>query len=98
MNKIVCALFVLVVAVMLFAGFVFDKPHDIYPKSAIVTEVDYENDLVTITDFSGRMYAFYGCDDWYEGDICAAIMDDNGTPETVYDDIILEVRYCGWVE
>ena len=73
-------------------------PHEIYPTSMIVVEVDYENDLVTIADFEGRAYQFYGCEDWYENDICAVIMDDNGTSETVYDDIILQTRYCGYVE
>lgn len=72
--------------------------HEIYPTSMIVTEVDYESDLVTIVDFEGRMYQFYGCEDWYENDICAVIMDDNGTTETVYDDIILQTRYCGYIK
>ena len=72
--------------------------HEIYPTSMIVVEVDYENNLVTIVDFEGRMYQFYGCEDWYKNDICAVIMDDNGTSETVYDDIIIQVRYCGYVQ
>ena len=98
MKKIIVVLFVVVIASMLLAGFVFDKPHEIYPTSMIVTEVDYENNLVTIVDFEGRMYQFYGCEDWYENDICAVIMDNNGTTETVYDDIITQVRYCGYIQ
>ena len=30
------------------------------------------------------------------GDIVAAIMDDNGTPDSVLDDKIASVRYAGW--
>ena len=71
---------------------------NVYPTSMIVIKVDYENDLVTIADFEGRTYQFYGCEDWYENDICAVIMNDNGTSETVYDDIILQTRYCGYVK
>lgn len=70
--------------------------HEIYPTSAIVTEVT--DDFVTITDFEGRMWQFYDdCEDWMAGDICAVIMDNNGTNETVYDDIVLKTRYCGYV-
>lgn len=95
------------VAIVILCGLLFatliwfkylDAQHETYPTSMIVTKVDYENDIVTITDFEGRAYQFCGCEDWYEGDICAVIMDDNGTPETVYDDIILQTRYCGYVE
>ena len=74
-----------------------EPEHEIYPTSAIVTEIT--DDLVTITDFEGRMWQFYDdCEDWMIGDICAVIMDNNSTNETVYDDIILQTRYCGWVE
>lgn len=94
MKKIVSVLFVMVVTLMLFAG----RPHEIYPTSMIVTEIDYENDLVTIVDFTGNAFQFFGCEDWCENDICAVIMNDNGTPETIYDDIITQVRYCGYIQ
>lgn len=95
------------VAIVILCGLLFatliwfkylDAQRETYPTSMIVTEVDYKNDIVTITDFEDRAYQFYGCEDWYEGDICAVIMSDNGTPETVYDDVILQTRYCGYVE
>ena len=98
MKKIIVVLFVVVIASMVLAGFVFDKPHEIYPTSMIVTEIDYENDLVTIVDFNGNAFQFFGCEDWCENDICAVSMDDNGTPETIYDDIISQVRYCGYIQ
>ena len=94
MKKIVFVLFVMVVTLMLFAG----SPREIYPISMIVTEIDYENDLVTIVDFNGNAFQFFSCEDWCENDICAVIMDDNGTPETIYDDIITQVRYCGYIQ
>ena len=94
MKRIVSVLFVLVVTLILFVG----RQHEIYPTSMIVTEIDYENDLVTIVDFTGNAFQFFGCEDWCENDICAVIMDDNGTPETIYDDIITQVRYCGYIQ
>lgn len=70
---------------------------EIYSTTTLVHDVDYETDTVTIRTFSGIEYQFTGCEDWFEGDICSVIMDKNGTPE-VYDDIILQTRYAGWVE
>ena len=73
------------------------EAHEIYPTSAIVTDVS--NDKITITDFEGRTWIFYtDSEDWAVNDICAVIMDDNGTPETVYDDLVIQARYCGYVK
>ena len=79
---------------ILIAGNAMQK---IYSTTTLVHDVDYETDTVTIRTFSGIEYQFTGCEDWFEGDICSVIMDKNGTPE-VYDDIILQTRYTGWVE
>lgn len=68
-----------------------------YAKSAVVVEVDYENDVVTVEDFNGNLWEFEGCEDWLTGDVCAMVMYDNDTPETIYDDIILDMRYDGWI-
>lgn len=70
---------------------------EIYPTCGIVTEVDEASDTVTFTEQNGNMFAFGGCEDWQEGDIIAATMDDNGTEE-VYDDYIIDVRYAGYKE
>ena len=68
-----------------------------YPMTTIVTEVNYNSDEVTCTDFNGNKWAFTGCEDWLEGDICSMIMCDNGT-KTIYDDIIISERYNGWFD
>ena len=69
----------------------------LYPTSGVVTEVNYDTDLVTVELQSGHLYQFYGAEDWVEGDIAAMIMNDLGTPE-VYDDEIISVRYVGYVK
>lgn len=69
-----------------------------YPKATIVTELDYENDLVIIEDFNGFLWSFEGIEDWIVNDICSLLMYDNGTSETIFDDIIVDVHYDGWVE
>ena len=68
-----------------------------YPACGIVIEIDEENDLVMVEDFNGDIWIFEGIEDWFIGDICAMMMDDNGT-DTIYDDIIVSVRYRGWVK
>ena len=68
-----------------------------YPQTFVVTEVDYEADTITLEDFSGNTWTWEGAEDWMQGDIAAAIMNDNGTP-TIYDDEIKQLKYCGYLE
>lgn len=68
--------------------------HDLYPTAGVITEVNREADTVTFTDANGNDWSFYGAEDWIEGDTCAAIMDRRGT-DTIYDDAVVAVRYCG---
>ena len=72
--------------------------HSTYPKAMVVVAVDREKDIVTLSTCSELIYEFYGVQDYDEGDIVALIMDDNGTPDDVKDDIILAHQYSGWVE
>lgn len=60
--------------------------------------LDFGQDLVTISTGSGLLYEFYGIEDLYMGDIIAVTMDDNGTPETVLDDKIIDSKYAGYTE
>ena len=68
---------------------------ELYPETARVVELNYDEDIVTVETFNGFLFSFYGCEDYCEGDGVALIMDDNGT-EKVYDDCIIMVQYCGW--
>lgn len=79
-------------------GEVFFKSYeDIYPTTAIVSEVNYEENLVSVEDFNGNVWQFTETDDWEIGDICSMIMDSKKT-ERIYDDEILSVRYSGHQE
>ena len=66
-----------------------------YPSCGMVVEINRENGEVIVKDFNGNLWAFEGNEDWLEGDICAMIMSDEGTP-SIYDDVIIQARYCGW--
>jgi hypothetical protein len=68
---------------------------DLYPETAKVVEVNYDEDLVTVETFNGFLFSFEGCEDWQEGDCASLIMEDNGT-EKVFDDAILMAQYSAW--
>lgn len=70
----------------------------LYAKSTVVVEVNEDDDIVVVEDFNGFLWEFEGCEDWVVGDICSMVMHNNGTSETIFDDVILDVRYDGWVD
>lgn len=70
--------------------------HNYYPATGVVTELETETDSVIYTDFNGNLWDFPGIEDWCEGDRVALIMDNMGTPESIYDDQPVVWRYCGW--
>lgn len=75
------------------------KDDGIYAMTAMVYNLDYEADIVTVEDANGNLWDFAGCEDYAEGDLVSCVMWDAGTPETVYDDYILNARYSGfWID
>ena len=68
-----------------------------YPRTAVVTYLDRENDYVVATDWAGLTWEFIGIEDWCELDIVSMMLDDNNTPTNIYDDIIIKAYYGGWV-
>ena len=70
---------------------------NLYPQTFKVISVDYYENLVTVEDFNGNVWQFWGAEDWVENDICSAIMSDNGT-DSIYDDSFVMVRYSGWIK
>ena len=66
--------------------------HDYYPMTTVVREIDIKNDVVTVENNNGHLYAFTGVEDWQVGDICSLMLDNNGT-ESIFDDIILKAIY-----
>lgn len=69
----------------------------LYPKAFIVSACDPDSDRVFLTDTNNNEWAILGVEDWSEGDIAAAIMNDSGTPDSIYDDKIVEIRYSGYL-
>ena len=68
----------------------------LYPTTAVVVELDRENDIVTCADYAGNLWEFEGCEDWETGDVASLLMCDLGTA-SIYDDTIEMVRYSGHI-
>ena len=83
------------ILVMLLAS-LFTLSHNTYPMAMQVVAFERETDTVVCCDATGLEWAFYGIEDWEVGDLVIAMMDDNGTRETLVDDIITDVTYSGY--
>lgn len=66
-----------------------------YPKTTICLAVNRQMDVVTVADCNGTEWTFADCQDFEEGDLIALIMNDSGTPDTIWDDTIITARYSG---
>lgn len=92
MRKIM--LLVLIAGLMLTACAAKTENHN-YALTAIVIDVDRNADTVTVEDFNGNAWTFYGAEDWMAGDCASLVMNDNST-EKIMDDTIESARYSGW--
>lgn len=70
---------------------------EIYPTTFIVTNINVDNNLLTLTDFTGNEWLYESIEDWFIGDITSAIMDNNNS-EHIEDDIIIQLKYEGYIE
>lgn len=84
-------LFILATIISL-GGNPFTEECQIYPLSVQITDLNYEDDTITFTDFRGENWVYIGCEDWEIGDNANLIMYNNMTSE-IYDDIILTIKY-----
>ena len=70
----------------------------LYPMAGIVTDLKPETNSVIIETSNGHAWSFDGIDDWSVGYGVVAIMFDPDTPLDCTDDMILSVRYMGYVD
>lgn len=71
------------------------EQHHYYANTAVVTEIDYANNLVTVEDSAGNTWQFTETEDWEFSDTCSMLMDSKGT-SSVSDDEIIQVTYCAF--
>ena len=72
-----------------------ESKHHYYANTAVVTEIDYANNLVTVEDSTGNTWQFTETEDWKFSDTCSMLMDSKGTPN-INDDEIIQVTYCAF--
>ena len=74
------------------------EKHTVYPLTVVVVELDHDDDIVTCVDGANNFWEFYGVEDWLTGDYASLLMDDNATPNSIYDDVITMTLYAGTFE
>ena len=94
MKKLIISLIICICAPFFIAA-LRQPTSNTYANTACVIALSPGTDTVIVEDYSGNLWAFYGCEDWQIGDCVSLVMDDAGTEE-IYDDEILSVRYSGW--
>lgn len=72
-----------------------ENQHHYYANTAVVTEIDYANNLVTVEDSAGNTWQFTETEDWEFSDTCSMLMDSKGTA-SVTDDEIIQITYCAF--
>lgn len=59
-----------------------------YADCGVVTEINDNEDYVTLQMQNGNEFTFYGAEDYMTGDLVAVIMNSNGTQNVIDDEII----------
>ena len=67
---------------------------NIYLRFGNVVDLEYSTDCVTVDDGLGNLWEYFGVDYVFYGDLVVMIMSDNGTPDWIYDDIVLNAYKC----
>jgi len=80
------------------ASYMGNVPFDeCYPETALITELDYDLDMVTCVTFTGTVYHFKGIYDWAEYDLVSMFVWDAETILDKSDDVILMTEVGGWL-
>ena len=90
--------FVVIILVLLFAFSYMAALADIYPQVFVIEEIHHNKNIIVFSDYNHNIWEWIGDPEDFEvGDVIAAAMSNNST-KTIYDDIILEIRYAGNLE
>lgn len=67
-----------------------------YPATGLVVNLDATKDIVTVLTGNDMLWDFCGVEDYELGDMVSLLMDDNGTPDDITDDLIVKAQYSGF--
>ena len=62
---------------------------ELYYRFGNVVDLEYDTDCVTADDGMGNLWEFYGVDWFYTSDLIIMLIDDNTTPDYIYDDAVV---------
>ena len=97
MKKLITALILFLVVATIDIGVKANEPaHKLYPRAMEIVEFEHDTDTVVCVDAVGLEWAFYGIEDWDIGDLIIVMLDNNGTPNTMVDDIITDTIFSGY--
>ena len=97
MNQIIEALMIsLVAATMVLSKSEQINANEVYPRAMEIIAFEEEHDTVVLEDAVGLSWCFYWIEDWEIGDMVIVMLDNNGTPDTITDDIIVDTYFSGY--
>ena len=94
MTKINVALLIALFITIGAKADTIDK-ENIYNKCMVITNLDYQTDIVTCETSTGFIFEFYGCEDYLINDIIICTMNNKGTKE-IFDDEIIDTSFSGF--
>lgn len=65
-------------------------PGGFYDRQATVVGFDDTADVVTVEDSDGFLWEFYGTGSYENGDAVVLLIWDNGTPDAIFDDAVVD--------
>lgn len=90
MKKLI-ALILILTCLMSTAG------AELYPRFGNIVDIEYDTDYITVDDGMGNLWDFYSAPIamyYFYGDLLVMLMDDNDTPDWIYDDRVVNAYYC----
>lgn len=68
-----------------------------YLRFGNIVDIEYDTDFVTVDDGMGNLWDFMStplAEYHFYGDLVVMIMDDNKTPDWIYDDMVTDAGFC----
>lgn len=91
--KVKIILICIIVACLSSSIRVEDSNEEEYP--AVMKVIEVKENYLLLEDLNGNQWEADNPEDLEPGDICGVLMNNNGTSETIFDDEIITIRYCG---
>ena len=61
----------------------------LYYRFGNIIDLEWDTDIVSADDGMGNIWEFDGCDYFFVDDLILMIMEDNDTPDYIYDDKVI---------